>query len=174
MNARRPRDQDMYIYIYIDGGLSEETFQKRHRSSRNVERWPRPLNRTAFPGTRNRIATDLRQVRGVRQTAGPSAHKDAFYTLSGPRQGITHSSHGALPTRTRVEKDERRRKRRRTRGVDRGGGRAAKRRRDGYVGTSSTSHGELLFSRLAQAATFSSFSIAYHLAPHSSTVNRSM
>lgn len=32
-------------------------------------------------GARNRIATDPGQVRGVRQTAGPRAHKDAFYTL---------------------------------------------------------------------------------------------
>lgn len=75
--------------------------------------------------------------------------------------GVLHTalSHGALPTRTRTEKDERRRKRRRTsqegwtevEGGHRHG--REKRRRDGYVGTSSTSHGEL--SPLAPASPLS-------------------
>lgn len=107
------------------------------------------MNRTPFPGTRNRIATDLRQVRGVRQTAGPSVHKDALYTLLG-LAGITYSSHKTPPTRMR-------RGSRRTNGVkgregawqgERGEHRHGreKKRRDGYVGTSSTSHGASLLS----------------------------
>lgn len=41
---------------------------------------PGPMDRTTdVPGARNRIATDPGQVRGVRQTAGPSAQRRVLY-----------------------------------------------------------------------------------------------
>jgi len=43
------------------------------------------------PGARNRIATDPGQVRGVRQTAGPSAQRRILYARIARRYYVRHS-----------------------------------------------------------------------------------
>ena len=53
---------------------------------------PGLVDRTAdVPGARNRIATDPGQVRGVRQTAGPSAQRRVLYARASAAYYVHHS-----------------------------------------------------------------------------------
>ncbi|KOX78059.1 hypothetical protein WN51_05947 [Melipona quadrifasciata] len=94
------------------------------------------------------ILAQMSEINPTESSLWAVRHKDAFYTLSGPRQVLhTTLATGLLPTRTYVDREgraEREREENEANGVDGGGHRRhgrEKRRRDGYVGTSSTSHG---------------------------------
>lgn len=129
------------------------------------------MNRTAFPATRNRIATDLRQARGVRQTAGPSAHKDAFYTFSGPRRVLHTALADLLPTRMYVRGPRRtNRARKRGKRSKRGGRRRAS---SSWTGEETTRwvcrnveyESRSFFSSLASRASWQLLLFLYRLPP---------
>lgn len=152
----------------------DRRFRRGVDPARNVERWPRPLNRTEFPGT---TVTESPLTSGryevLDKQLAQARTKTRFIRSPVLAGYYTQLSHGTL-TNTYADREGRTEAQKERRGVDRGGGRAPSWTREETTRwvCRNVEYESRSFSSLA--ASFSSFSIAYHLAPHSTTVNRSM